>query len=104
MSIIIPARGEKDLFRIVQTVRQLCEGRSNATGTVTLAASAATTTVANGNCGVGSIIMLTPQTANAAAALATTYILASNVTAEQFIISHANNAQTDKIFGYEIRG
>ena len=36
---------ERDLARIVFAIRQLTEGRSNAAGTFTLAANAASTTV-----------------------------------------------------------
>jgi hypothetical protein len=38
-----------------------------------------------------------PMTANAAAALATTYIVPAK---GQFVITHANNAQADKTFRY----
>ncbi len=95
---------ERDLFRIVMAVRQLMEGRSNATGTVTLTANAATTTVSAPNCGAGSAVFLFPRTANAAAAVPTTYILAANVTAGQFVVSHANDAQTDKTFSWVALG
>ncbi len=96
--------GEKDPRRIVDVVRQLIEGRNNAVGTVTLTANAATTTVKAPNCAPGSFPFLFPMTANAAAAVATTFILASNVTTGQFVISHANNAQTDKAFGWVVLG
>lgn len=97
MSIVPPADNDTPA-KIAGAVRQLCEGRSNATGTVTLAANAASTTVAAANCGAGSRVFLFPTTANAAAALATTYVQAADVTKRQFIIRHANNAQTDKTF------
>ena len=45
MSISIISQAERDLSKIVFTVRELCNGRSNAVGTFTLAASAASTTV-----------------------------------------------------------
>ncbi len=95
---------ERDLYKSVMAVRQLTEGRSNATGTVTLTANAATTTVSAPNCGPGSAVFLFPQTANAAAAVATTFVLVTNVTAAQFIVSHANNAQTDKTFWWVALG
>lgn len=104
MSVTPPTMDEKDFRRQNLAIKQLSQGRSNATGTVTLTANAATTTVAAENCASDSVIALMPQTANAAAALATTYVLASNVTNGQFIISHANDAQTDKTFGWEARG
>lgn len=101
----IPTVDEKDNKRQNVAIRQLAMGRSNATGTVTLTANAATTTVEAEHCTVGSIVNLTmPQTANAAAAIATTYIAPATVTRGQFIITHANNAQTDRTFGWEVRG
>lgn len=98
--------GEKDPRKVADVVRQLTEGRSNATGTFTLAVSPATTTaVANPNCAPGSIIQFgMPQTANAAAAFATTFIAPANVTQGQFIVTHAASAQVDRTFGYEVRG
>jgi len=95
---------EKDLFKIVLAIRQLMEGRSNAVGTVTLTAGAVTTTVTAPTCAVGSQVFLFPQTANAAGALATTYIRPADVTAGQFIVTHANAGTTDRTFSYEIRG
>lgn len=104
MSGYLPPIGEKDITQIVRAIRDLFMGRSNAMGTVTLTANAATTTVIAPNIGDQSVIHLTPRTANAAAALATTYITAANTTPGQFIINHANNAQVDKTFGYSIQG
>jgi len=82
-------------------IRELIEGRSNAVGSVTLTANAATTTVSttiNANAGV----FLMPKTANAAAAVATTRV--TSVTAGSFVLTHANNAQTDREFFYLVIG
>lgn len=83
-------------------IRQLIEGRSNAVGVVTLAHDgvATTTTVTAPTCGINSIVILTPQTAHAATAFATTYVQASDITAGQFIVTHAATAQTDQTFGW----
>lgn len=104
MTAFVLSPGETDIRRVVNAVRGLAEGRSNAVGTATLTANAATTTVTAINCGAGCHIALTAKTANAAAALATTYIPTATVTAGQFIINHANNAQTDRTFTWESRG
>ena len=104
MSGIAISPQEKDVFKIVFAVRQLLEGRSNATGSVTLTPSATTTTVAAPTCAAGSAIFLFPQTANAAGALAGTYMLASNVTKERFIVSHANAGTTDRTFWWVALG
>src|SRR5262249_56849472 len=59
MSGLTLSPAEQDTFRIVMAVRQLMEGRSNATGAFTLATSPATSTlVAAPTCGTGSIILL----------------------------------------------
>ena len=111
MSGTVPHRGETQIGRVVQAVRELFEGRSNAVGEITLAANAASTTVttANGgaallNCSQDSKPFLIPRTANAAAALATTYIPVADVTQGQFVIRHANDAQIDKTFGFVLLG
>lgn len=95
---------EKDLFRIVAAIRQLAEGRSNAAGTVTLTESATTTTVTAPNCGAGSAVFLFPATANAAAVVATTYVKPADVTAGQFIVTHASDSDTDQTFYYVALG
>ena len=105
MSGLTLSLAEKDIFRIVMAVRQVMEGRSNATGTFTLASSPATATVvAAPTCGVGSIILLMPQSANAATALSGTFIAAGNVTKGQFVVSHPASPLTDRTFGYVALG
>jgi hypothetical protein len=96
------APSEIDIYKIVMAVRQLMEGRSNAIGQLTLTATTTTTTVAAPNCGPNSEVFLSPRTANAAGALATTYV--SAVAAGSFTLTHANAASTDRTFGFETRG
>jgi len=98
MSAPVVQPQEKDLTRFAFAIKQLGEGRSNAVGTVTLRASQTTTTVTAVNCGAGSVVLLEPATANAAAVRATTYVPAATVTAGQFIINHASDADTDQTF------
>lgn len=93
---------EKDQRKINTAIQQLEQGRLNVGATCTLRASQTTTTVAAPNCGAGSQVQLTPKTANAAAALATTYV--SAVGNGTFTITHASNAQTDRTFGYACIG
>jgi hypothetical protein len=104
MSGYLPPSSEKDVTQIVRAIRDLFFGRSNAMGEFTLTAGATSTTVAAINCGEQSVISLTPRTANAAGALATTYITAANTTPGQFIVTHANIGTTDRTFAYSIRG
>jgi hypothetical protein len=104
MSGNLPAINERDPTRIIQGIRDLFFGRSNATGSFTLAAGTTSTTVIAINCGDGSNITLRPKTSNAAAALATTFITDANITPGQFIVTHANAGTTDRTFGYSIQG
>jgi hypothetical protein len=94
----VPGLGETSLPRFAQAIRELFEGRSNAVGEVTLTENATTTTVASDTCGDESVILLSPRTANAATAVATTQVTA--VGNGSFTLTHANNAQTDRRFGY----
>lgn len=102
MSATIVETFEKDLTKFAFSIQELAMGRSNATGAATLTAGTTTTTVTAINCGAASKVFLSPTTANAATALATTYV--STVAAGSFILTHANNAQTDRTFGFVCLG
>ena len=93
---------ETNVRKIVSSINRLSEGRSDAYGSVTQTANTTTTTVTNQWASENSTIALSPKTANAAAALATTYI--STKSNGSFIITHANNAQVDKTFDYALIG
>lgn len=95
---------EKDIARIVRAVRQLAEGRSNAVGTFTLTANAASTVVTAVNCGAGSSVLAFPTTANAAAEIGNGTMYIGTVANGSFTVTHANNAQTDRIFMYAALG
>jgi len=89
---------------IALSLQQLAAGRSNAAGSVTLAASATSTVVNAENCAPQTAVFLFPKTANAAAALAAGTTFISAVGKQQFTITHANNAQTDRSFFYACLG
>lgn len=95
---------ETNIWRIVQTIIQLVQGRSNAVGSVTLRAGHTTTVVTKAvdraavNVSTTSQVFLSPRTANAAAALATTYV--SAIGQSTFTLTHANDANIDKTFGF----
>ena len=95
---------ETQLYTIVNAVRQLMQGRSNAAGSVTLAPSAAATTVTAPNCAPGAQVFLFPRTAQAAAELAAGGCFVSAVTSGAFTVTHANNPQTDRTFSYVCLG
>jgi hypothetical protein len=92
--------GETSPVRIVAILRQLIEGRSNAVGLVTLThdGSSTSTTVTAVNCGPNSVVLMFPTTAHASAVVTGTYVQTTNITARQFIITHAATAQTDQTF------
>lgn len=95
------ATSEQSQERQNQVINQLMQGRSNATGTVTLNSTGAnTTTVTAPTCGPSSTILLMPQTSGAAAALATSFVASTNVTAGQFIVSHSTSTSTSRVFGW----
>jgi hypothetical protein len=100
--VYLPGSQEKDLAKFAMSLQQLAMGRSNATGTVTLTPSATSTVVSAVNCAPGSAVFLFQKTANAAAALSTTYV--ASVGKQTFTVSHANNAQTDRSFFYVCLG
>lgn len=95
--------GTTDALRLIaEAVNQTIDGRLAPTGTVTLTASAASTVVADRYAGTDSVPIFVPTTANAAAALATTYVSARGK--QTFTLTHANNAQTDRTFIYFVVG
>lgn len=96
-----PIKGHRNADQMEQAIIELIRGRTNAVGSVTLTAGVTTTTVTSELVSSTSKIFLSPRTANAAAALATTYI--SSVSKKQFILTHANNAQVDRTFDYLIQ-
>lgn len=93
---------ERRISYIVQSVRELLFGRDDAHGVVTLRPNQTTTTVSHPNCSVEGQVLLTAKTANAAAALATTYV--SSIVQGAFTLTHASNAQADKTFAFSVRG
>jgi hypothetical protein len=93
---------ETNQGKINRAIQQIEQGRLNVGGLCTLAPNATSTTVKAVNCGAGSQVQLTPRTANAAAALASTFI--SAVANGSFNVAHASNAQTDRTFGFACFG
>jgi len=106
MTVYVPGITETDQKKQNLSLQQLGAGRSNAVGAVTLTANAATTTVTDMNCAAASAILLMPTTANASAehGAGTVYIATATILNGSFVITHANNAQTDRIFRYAIHG
>jgi len=96
----LPTADDVHLQRTALAVKQLAQGRSNAVGTMTLTASAATTVVSAEYCATGSMIIYSPTTANASAEIGAGTIYISSVGNKTFTVTHANNAQTDRTFQF----
>lgn len=98
MTATIVSQNEKDLAKYAFSIQQLAAGRSNANGSVTLTANVTSTIVVALNCGASSGVWLSPRTANAAAAVGTTFV--SSVASGTFTITHASAATTDRTFDW----
>lgn len=93
---------ESQIWRIVQALIQVIRGRHNSSGRVILAANTTTTVVVAPNCSHLSEPQLSPRTASAATALATTWI--STVADGSFTITHLNSVVADRTFGWIATG
>lgn len=96
--VVTPAASVPEL---AAAINRLAEGGSNSTGTFTVTANATSTTVPAITCAVGSVVVISPQTAHAANDMATTSYVAG---VKQFVVTHANNARTDRTFGFVVFG
>ncbi len=101
--IYLPAASDNQIRNVIRSVTQLARGQTNSKGTFTLSSTGATlVSVSNINCGPYSIVSWTPVTADAAAQMATVFLLSSNVTTGAFSVSQATNTSTSSIFNYVI--
>jgi len=104
MTAYVPGVTETDLKKIILAIQQLAAGRSNAVGSVTLAAGASSTTVMTANCAASSVPILVPASADAAAEFVNGAVYVSAVTNGAFTIAHANSTATGRTFLYAILG
>lgn len=88
--------------QLALVANNLNAGKMNNTGTLTVTANVATTTLTDPRIGANSTILLMATTANAAAALANVYF--DTFVKGSCTVHHANNAQTDRIFKYAVIG
>jgi len=86
--------------QIITAIRELIQGRNNATDSVTLTINTTTTIVSKTTLNSGGVPILVPRTANAAAEQANGTLFISAIAGGSFTITHANNAQTDRTFDY----
>ena len=92
----------KWLAQIALVLNGAMQGKLNNTGTVTLTAGVTTTTLSDPRIGPNSYIGLMPKTANAAGAIATTYVSAQ--TEGSATLTHANAVSVDRTFTYMVVG
>lgn len=87
-------------------INDLGHGHSNNSGMFTLTANVASSTMTDDRIGFNSAIILIPTTANAAAELGagTLYISETGRVNGSVVITHANNAQTDRAFRFLVAG
>lgn len=83
-------------------------GKTNNTGSFTLATSTVSTTVvlALGRLGPDTVILPMPLTANAAAEIGagTMWVSSRNVATGKFVLTHASNTQADRTFNFIMVG
>lgn len=93
----------KDVADIITAMQR---GRSNNVGTVTLTANSSSTTLTDARIAADSAVILVPTTANASAEIGAGTIFVSDTgrVNGSVVITHANNAQTDRTFRYSIVG
>lgn len=87
---------------VTGTINTLLGGRANNVGDVTLAENVTTTVVIDTRIKSQMMIVLSPRTVNAAAALANVYV--STVIDGSFTLSHSSAASTDRTFDYVFHG
>jgi hypothetical protein len=98
----LPAFGG-DNRAVAEVVRGVMDGKTNNTGSVTLAVGGATTTTINDErIGFGSIILLMPLSSAAAGNLSNLYV--SNRIQGAATLTHSANTTAGKTFGYIVVG
>ena len=95
---------EENFWVLANAIRQLQEGKILATGSVTLTANQATSTLTDIRIGPNSVILFMATTANAAAEVGAGGMYVSARTGGSATITHANNAQADRTFAYAVLG
>jgi len=104
VSVYLPPLATEDLTKVVISVGQLAQGRTNANSSFTLTPNATSTTVsfALAAASTSALMYWQPTTADAAAQMATLYC--TGQTQGQFVLTHASNTSTDQTFNFEVRG
>ena len=90
-------------LRLVSTsLNNTIDGKLNSTGTITLSASATTSTLTDARIGGNSVILFIPTTANGSTAFANLYVSAKGDGSAT--ITHASSSNADQTFDYVVIG
>jgi hypothetical protein len=92
----VPGLREERITEVVQAIRELAAGGTNAGGEFTLAASVTSTTVPCLLCSPRSQVLLTAKTASAASATGV-YVTPGT---RQFVVNHNSTSATDRTYSY----
>lgn len=90
--------------QVAAIVNRLAQGKLNCVGAVTLTPSVVATTVTDARATAASVVLLMPTTVNAAVEVGSGTIYVSGRAKGSFTLTHANNAQADRTFGYALIG
>ncbi len=94
--------GGADARTTATVIRNLVDGKSNNTGSITLTANATSTNITDTRVGANSVIVLMPKSANAANAMTAVYVSARGT--GTVTLTHDSNAATDRHLEYAIIG
>ncbi len=98
MPLLRDIRDWKEAARFLESaIRLIMNGKINVTGTVSLTANQTTTTVMDTRVGPNSFVHLMPTTTNAGGEVGWWI---SSRDKQEFTITHANDARTDRTFTY----
>ena len=97
----VPPNGA-DARTTATVIRNLVDGKSNNTGSITLTANATSTNITDTRVGAYSVIVLMPRTANAATAMTAVYVSARGTGTAT--ITHDSQSATDRSFEYAVVG
>jgi len=101
-----PAPRTPELRRMWEVLAQCRRGKMDVVSELTLTANAATSTLNWRGLSPQSVVVFDPKTANAAAELygGTMYVLTADRGNDAWTVTHANNAQTDRVFQVAVIG
>lgn len=88
----------RSVVRLREAILGILSGKLNVRKEITLTASAGSTTITDPRASAFSFIGLMPMTANAAAEIGNGTLYVSQRNNGSYVITHANNAQTDRTF------